>query len=158
LAVGQRDQSRVGDGDAMGVTAEIVEHILGAAEGWLGVDYPVFAKQRSQPGGEEFGMREPRQIPGKVQLASPKGQLEGIDELAADTAFADRARLLIKRGYSPKVAVELVLHEMEFEQGNNRGPWRRRVPMPRIFLGEPAKASFEVSSIGDPNCGGLSRF
>lgn len=30
--------------------------------------------------------------------------------------------------------------------------------MPRIFLGEPAKASFEVSSIGDPNCGGLSRF
>ena len=38
---------------------------------------------------------------------------------AADTAFADRARMLIKRGYTPKVAVELVLHEMEFEQGNN---------------------------------------
>ena len=38
---------------------------------------------------------------------------------ASDTAFADRARMLIKRGYTPKVAVELVLHEMEFEQGNN---------------------------------------
>src|SRR5271169_1718742 len=75
LAVGQRDQSMVGDGDAMGVTAEIVEHILAAPEGWLGVDYPVFAKQRSQPGGEEFGLREPRQIPGKVQLVSLKGQL-----------------------------------------------------------------------------------
>lgn len=37
----------------------------------------------------------------------------------ADTAFADRARMLIKRGYTPKVAVELVLHEMEFEQGKN---------------------------------------
>lgn len=36
-----------------------------------------------------------------------------------DTAFADRVRTLIKRGYTPKVAVELVLHEMEFEQGNN---------------------------------------
>jgi len=83
LAVGQRDQSMVGDGDAMGVTAEIVEHILGAPEGWLGVDYPVFAKQRSQPGGEEFGLREPRQIPGKVQLVSLKGQLESGDELAA---------------------------------------------------------------------------
>src|ERR1700686_3618690 len=81
LAVGQRDQSMVGDGDAMGVTAEIVEHILGAAEGWLGVDHPVFAKQRSQPGGEEFGLREERQIPGKVQLASLKGQLESGDEL-----------------------------------------------------------------------------
>jgi len=37
----------------------------------------------------------------------------------ADTAFADRARMLIQKGYTPKVAVELVLHEMEFEQGNN---------------------------------------
>ena len=35
----------------------------------------------------------------------------------ADTAFAERARALIKRGYKPKVAVDLVLHEMEFEQG-----------------------------------------
>jgi hypothetical protein len=33
--------------------------------------------------------------------------------------FAERARMLVKRGYKPKVAVELVLHEMEFEQGNN---------------------------------------
>jgi hypothetical protein len=73
----------VGDGDAMGVTAQIVEHILGAAEGWLGVDYPGFAEQRSQPGGEGFGLREPRQIPGKVQLASLKGQLESGEELAA---------------------------------------------------------------------------
>ncbi|MGC2450119.1 MAG: hypothetical protein WA477_20885, partial [Candidatus Sulfotelmatobacter sp.] len=62
---------------------EILEHILGAAEGWLGVDHPVFAKQRSEPGGEEFGLHEPRQIPGKMQLASLKGQLESVDKLAA---------------------------------------------------------------------------
>jgi len=37
----------------------------------------------------------------------------------AGTAFAERARMLIKRGYTPKVAVELVLHEMEFEHGND---------------------------------------
>jgi hypothetical protein len=37
----------------------------------------------------------------------------------ADTAFAERARMLIKRGYTPKVAVELVLHEVEVEHGNN---------------------------------------
>ena len=83
LVVGQRYQSMVGDGDAVGVTAEILEHILGAAEGWFRVDHPVFAKQRSQPGGEEFGLRERRQIPGKMQLASLKGQLESGDELAA---------------------------------------------------------------------------
>ncbi len=38
---------------------------------------------------------------------------------SADTAFADRARTLIKRGYTPKVAVELVLHEVEIEHGND---------------------------------------
>jgi len=37
----------------------------------------------------------------------------------ADTAFAERARLLIKRGYKPKVAVELVLHETEIEHRND---------------------------------------
>jgi hypothetical protein len=34
-------------------------------------------------------------------------------------AFAERAGVLIKRGYKPKVAAELVLHEMEIEQGSN---------------------------------------
>lgn len=37
----------------------------------------------------------------------------------ADTAFAERARTLIKRGYTPKVAVELVLHETEIEHRND---------------------------------------
>jgi len=37
----------------------------------------------------------------------------------ADTAFEERARMLIKRGYTPKVAVELALHELEFEHGND---------------------------------------
>ena len=38
----------------------------------------------------------------------------------ADTAVAERARMLIKRGYKPKVAVELVLHEMEIEHGRDQ--------------------------------------
>jgi hypothetical protein len=36
-----------------------------------------------------------------------------------DSPFADRARALIKRGYTPKVAVELVLHDAEIECGND---------------------------------------
>ena len=36
----------------------------------------------------------------------------------ATDSFAERARTLIKRGYTPKVAVDLVLHEMEFELGS----------------------------------------
>lgn len=36
-----------------------------------------------------------------------------------DSAFTERARALIKRGFRPKVAVELALQEMEIEHGNN---------------------------------------
>jgi len=35
----------VGDGNAMGVTGEIAEHMMGTAEGWLGVDDPVLTEQ-----------------------------------------------------------------------------------------------------------------
>ena len=37
----------------------------------------------------------------------------------ANIAFVERARTLIKRGYRPKVAVELVLQETEIEHGND---------------------------------------
>jgi hypothetical protein len=38
---------------------------------------------------------------------------------ASATAFAERARVLIRKGYTPKVAVELVLQETEVEHGND---------------------------------------
>jgi hypothetical protein len=38
----------------------------------------------------------------------------------ADSGFDERARMLIKRGYKPKVAVELALDEMEIEHGRDR--------------------------------------
>ena len=37
----------------------------------------------------------------------------------ADNTFSDRAQALIKRGYRPKVAVELVLQEIEMEHGHS---------------------------------------
>jgi hypothetical protein len=37
----------------------------------------------------------------------------------AGNAFVQRARMLIKRGYTPKVAVDLVLQETEVEHGND---------------------------------------
>jgi len=42
------------------------------------------------------------------------------EPIAADgNAFADRARALIKRGYTPKIAIDLVLHELEIEHGGH---------------------------------------
>ncbi|MGA7907059.1 MAG: hypothetical protein WCA16_06585 [Candidatus Sulfotelmatobacter sp.] len=36
-----------------------------------------------------------------------------------ESSFAERAQILIKRGYRPKVAVELILQEKELEHGND---------------------------------------
>src|SRR5271169_133267 len=46
LAIGKGNQAMVGDGHAMGVAAQILEHIFGATEGSFRVDHPVFSEQR----------------------------------------------------------------------------------------------------------------
>src|ERR1700730_16614297 len=38
----------VGDGDAVRIASEIVQNMLGTAEGWLGIDDPVLAKELSE--------------------------------------------------------------------------------------------------------------
>jgi hypothetical protein len=52
VALLEGDESAVGDGGAVGVAAEIAQRVLRSAEGWLGIDDPVVAEQRSEPGGE----------------------------------------------------------------------------------------------------------
>src|SRR5690349_24055614 len=76
----------VGDGDAVGGAAEILQDVLGPAEGWFGVDDPVFAEERTQPGREELGMGERREFSGQVQLTTFEGRLQAGDELATKHA------------------------------------------------------------------------
>jgi hypothetical protein len=52
LVVLQRHQAVVGDGHAMGVACEITQHIMGAAERWLGIDDPSLTEQGAQEGTE----------------------------------------------------------------------------------------------------------
>ena len=52
----------------MGIAAEILQHVLGSAEGWFGVDNPIFAEERTQPGSEELGMGERCQFSGQVAV------------------------------------------------------------------------------------------
>ena len=53
-SVSKRDQAMVGDGHAMGITAQITEHMLWASERTFRVDHPVLSEQRSQPRGERL--------------------------------------------------------------------------------------------------------
>ena len=58
LAIGNGDEAMVGDGHAMGVAAEILQHILGTTEGTFQVDHPVFSKQWPEPSSEDLGFGE----------------------------------------------------------------------------------------------------
>jgi hypothetical protein len=59
LIVVECDEPAVGDGDAMGVAAEIGQHLCGAAEGPLGVNNPVDASHGVEVGtiGREAATR-----------------------------------------------------------------------------------------------------
>ena len=78
----QGDQSAVGDGDAVSVTAEIAQRVLRSAEGRLGIDDPVVAEQGSEPCGEGSWFRKWREVAIELKLVLVKGGLESGDELA----------------------------------------------------------------------------
>ena len=48
-------EAMVGDGHAMGIAGQVVEHMVGAAKGWLGVDHPVLTEQLPEEVGEAAG-------------------------------------------------------------------------------------------------------
>ena len=52
LAVFQGQQAPVGDGHAVGVAAEILQHVLRSAKGGLGVDHPFLVLERRQVAGK----------------------------------------------------------------------------------------------------------
>jgi len=45
LPLRKGDQTMAGDGHAMGVAAQILEHIFGATEGTFCVDHPIFSEE-----------------------------------------------------------------------------------------------------------------
>src|SRR5215470_15413433 len=75
-----------GDGNAVSIAAEILQDIVGSAEGWFGVDDPIFGEERTQPGSEELGMGERCEFSGQVQLTAFEGRLQAGDELATKHA------------------------------------------------------------------------
>src|SRR5206468_3948130 len=76
----------VGDGDAVSIAAEILQDVLGSAEGWFGVNDPVFAEERAQPGREGLGMGERCEFSRQVQLTAFKDRLQAGHELASEHA------------------------------------------------------------------------
>jgi hypothetical protein len=76
------DESAVGDGDAVGVAAEITQRVLRSAEGWLGIDNPVMAEKGSEPCGEGSWFRKWREVTVELELIVVEGGLQSGDKRA----------------------------------------------------------------------------
>src|SRR6266404_3489907 len=129
----------VGDGHAMGVAAEILQHILGATEGTSQVDDPVLSKQWLEPSSEDLGFGEELQVFGEAELPILEGLPEGRDELATKKQIVDH--LFVLQHHWGQVAGECEDHvqvargeQFSFTCGNppfassdlTLGQWRSR--------------------------------
>ena len=74
----------VGDGHAMSVAAQILQHVFGTAEGRFCVDHPFFSEQQSQPGRKGFGLGERCQSSREVQLAVLENAVPGSQKRAVE--------------------------------------------------------------------------
>src|SRR5262249_13222883 len=51
------DQAMIGNGNTMGIAAQVAQHVHGAAEGWSGVDHPVFIYRENGSGSRTVWSR-----------------------------------------------------------------------------------------------------
>ena len=52
LAVNEIEKPAVGDGNAVSIAGQVLQHMLGSAEGWFGIDDPFHGTQPPQQGVE----------------------------------------------------------------------------------------------------------
>lgn len=78
------NETVVGDGDTVSVASEVTDHLLRAAEGGLGIDDPVLAKQRSEERREALWLFQVLDRSGANQLFLPIRATQSIDKLAPE--------------------------------------------------------------------------
>jgi len=86
LVVGDGYQACVADGDAVGIAAEVGQHLGRTAEGRLGIGDPVHLGQLSEPALEGDGVRQGRQLAEELKLTGVEGGLQAFEEEAAEQA------------------------------------------------------------------------
>ena len=83
LVLVEKDQAVVGNGDAMGVAAEVLQNMFWTSEGWLAVDHPWISEQWPEECGKGLGGSQGLQFSMECQLVAGEGTLEASHELAA---------------------------------------------------------------------------
>ena len=82
-------QAMIGDGHAMGVAAEITQHLYGSTEGGLGIDDPIGAVQSADEFTELLGVGQTGCGTGATELVATVKTFQAGEELAAKDAAED---------------------------------------------------------------------
>ena len=107
LTVLDGEEAVVGDGDAVGVAPEVVEDLVGAGEGGLGVDDPLGLAEGLEVAGEGGGVIERGEGVAELEPAGAEGLLEPFEEEAAEKAGEDANREEEETGAAGDPAVTL---------------------------------------------------
>ena len=83
-AVSVADEPFVGERDAVGIAAEVVEDLIGAGQRLFGIDHPGGFPQVREPGREGGGRGQGRGGSGEAELAGGKRAPEGGQVFAAE--------------------------------------------------------------------------
>jgi len=74
------DESGVGEGDAVGIAAEVLEHGFGSGERWFDMDVPVEVTQGSQVGCKGFVIGEFPMVTEEVQTMLVVGLVQLLEQ------------------------------------------------------------------------------
>ena len=78
------EEPLVGDGDPMCIPTDVIEHLVGPGEGWLGVDHPVGLPGGLEMGGKVLPIVEGVECAGEVQLAGLERLAHGVEQQPAN--------------------------------------------------------------------------
>jgi len=106
VRIGHLDQTMVGDGDAMRVAGQIVQHVFRPAERFLGVDHPVVFQQSVQKRVECLAVLPATIVTVEGEPLAAKGTPQAIQELASkDPAENFHRQEKVRRGGDPPLMV-----------------------------------------------------
>ena len=87
LAVGNGHETVIGDGHAVRIAGQVMEHMFRPAERSFGVDHPILTKQRPEKSMKRLLSGKWLEATGKREFALTKSALQAGDKLATkDTA------------------------------------------------------------------------
>ncbi len=86
LAVLQLQQAAIGNGHAVRIAAQVLEHVLGPAKGGLGVNHPFFLFPWRQVAGKGLPVAQGFQIAEEVELAGGMSFCQALQEETPEQA------------------------------------------------------------------------